>query len=166
MLFLKAGNEINVIFEKIISGKEQQKETTKQNQSVINAAKNDEREAAAATRSRQEGGGGGRVLGGAMNKYMVLKELKGGADKAVAEWFYACNIPFRAVENDSFHDMLSAVQNAPKGYKGPTRHRLSGKQQEANAISKYCSSYTFSSKSIANKSKPLISNLLLASSFI
>lgn len=77
MLFLKAGNEINVIFEKIISGKDQQKERTKQNQSVINAAKNDEREAAAA-RSRQEGGGGGRVLGGAMNKYMVLKELKGG----------------------------------------------------------------------------------------
>lgn len=143
MLFLKAGNEINVIFEKIISGKEQQKERTKQNQSVINAAKNDEREAAAA-RSRQEGGGGGRV-GGAMNKYMVLKELKGGADKAVAEWFYACNIPFRAVENESFHDMLSAVQNAPKGYKGPTRHRLSGKQQEANAITIYCSSYIFSS---------------------
>jgi predicted transcriptional regulator len=49
-----------------------------------------------------------------------------GCDAAIAEFFYACNIPAAVVDHPKFVQMVSTLKAAPPSYKKPTRQALLG----------------------------------------
>lgn len=54
------------------------------------------------------------------------KEMHAEVTKAVARFFYSCNIPFHAVDSPSFGAMVNALTTVGAGYKPPTAHDLRG----------------------------------------
>jgi predicted transcriptional regulator len=49
-----------------------------------------------------------------------------GCDAAIAEFFYACNIPSAVVDHPKFSKMVATLKAAPPSYKKPHRHKLLG----------------------------------------
>lgn len=49
---------------------------------------------------------------------------KMACDAAIAEFFYACNIPAAVVNHPKFIQMVNTVKASPGGYKPPERHRM------------------------------------------
>ena len=45
-------------------------------------------------------------------------------DKVIAQYFYACNIPFNVADSQHFKNMIAELR---PGYKPPTRKCLAGK---------------------------------------
>lgn len=50
----------------------------------------------------------------------------GGCDAAIAEFFYACNIPAVVVDHPKFSKLVATLKAAPPSYKKPTRQKLLG----------------------------------------
>ena len=47
-------------------------------------------------------------------------------DEAIAELFYACNIPAAVADHHKFKKVVKALRAAPSSYKPPDRHKLHG----------------------------------------
>ena len=45
-------------------------------------------------------------------------------DQKVARCLYGCGIPFNVVRSPLWADMVSAINNAPKGYKSPNNEKV------------------------------------------
>lgn len=60
-----------------------------------------------------------------MSNYVIktTTAYKEELDKAVAKFFYACNIPFRVSENKYFKEFIQVLR---PGYEPPNRKQLSG----------------------------------------
>ena len=95
-------------------------------------------------------------------------------DSKVYRFLYACGIPFNVLRSPYWHEMVSAINDAPKGYKSPRydKARTVGLDHEKAKISlslnRLTSSWTDHGVSIVSdgwtnvKGKPLISVLVVS----
>ena len=97
-------------------------------------------------------------------------------DSKVYRFLYACGIPFNVLRSPYWHEMVSAINDAPKGYKSPgyDKARIVGLDHEkakiSHSLNKMTSSWTDNGVSIVSdgwtnvKGKPLISVLAVSRS--
>ena len=97
-------------------------------------------------------------------------------DSKVYRFLYACGIPFNVLRSPYWHEMVSAINDAPKGYKSPgyDKARTVGLDHEkakiSHSLNKMTSSWTDNGVSIVSdgwtnvKGKPLISVLAVSRS--
>ena len=95
-------------------------------------------------------------------------------DSNFYEFLYACGVPFNVLRSPYWHEMVSAINDAPKGYKSPgyDKPRTVGLDHEkakiSHSLNKMTSSWTDNGVSIVYdewtnvKGKPLISVLVVA----
>eukprot|EP00253_Pinus_taeda_P019326 PITA_19326 len=95
-------------------------------------------------------------------------------DSKVYKFLYACGIPFNVLRSPYWHEMVSAINDAPKGYKSPgyDKARTVGLYHEkakiSHSLNRMTSSWTDHGVSIVSdgwtnvKAKPLISVLVVS----
>ena len=95
-------------------------------------------------------------------------------DSKVYRFLYACGIPFNVLRSPYWHEMVSAINDAPKGYKSPgyDKARTVGLDNEkakiSHSLNRMTSSWTDHGVSIVSdgwtnvKGKPLISVLAVS----
>ena len=95
-------------------------------------------------------------------------------DSKKFRFLYACGVPFNVLRSPYWHEMVSAINDAPKGYKSPgySKVRTVGldheKEKITHSLSRMTSSWNEHGVSIVSdgwtnvKGKPLISVLVVS----
>jgi hypothetical protein len=60
------------------------------------------------------------------------------ADKAIAQLFYECGLPFNVSRHAAFHEMIAAVTKAGAGYKAPSYNKLRTEMLDQVGIDANC----------------------------